>query len=90
MDQMDAHEDGTVGFSLAEFGAAGEEAVVILKSNPIDLPMVCGLCGDQYATTRGNPYLGYCWFDFMLLLISFIFVCSRQSVRRQLCCYQSR
>lgn len=36
-----------VSFSITD------EAVVILKSNPLELPMVCGLCGCQYATARG-------------------------------------
>lgn len=26
---------------------------VLLRSNPMDLPMVCGICGNQYATSRG-------------------------------------
>lgn len=32
---------------------SSQSSVVILKSDPFRLPMVCGLCGDQYATTRG-------------------------------------
>ena len=31
-----------------------DESVVILKSNPLELPMVCGLCGSQYASAKGE------------------------------------
>ncbi|XP_067946315.1 uncharacterized protein [Watersipora subatra] len=32
--------------------SSDERSVVILRSNPLILPMVCGLCGSQYATAR--------------------------------------
>ena len=38
----------TVSFDLTD------ESVVILKSNPLELPMVCGLCGSQYASAKGE------------------------------------
>lgn len=37
---------------VASSGNAGDN-VVVLKSNPLELPMVCGLCGSQYATAKG-------------------------------------
>lgn len=50
--------------------------IVILKSDPNQLPMVCGLCGSQYATCKGNPAypLSYVTLCLSLLwLISTIF-----------------
>ena len=38
--------------SDAAAAPAEEGSVVILRSNPLILPMVCGLCGSQYATAR--------------------------------------
>lgn len=32
-----------------------EGSVVILRTNPLILPMVCGICGNQYAVARGKP-----------------------------------
>lgn len=42
---VEAEESGTT-YSL--------ENVVVLKADPLSLPMVCGLCGNQYATARGK------------------------------------
>ena len=47
-DAQPAEGVSTVGFDLTD------ESVVILKSNPLELPMVCGLCGSQYASAKGE------------------------------------
>lgn len=47
--------DGNQVFQIGNPNNSSEEgSVVILRSNPMILPMVCGLCGNQYAAARGE------------------------------------